>query len=208
MSPAERRLVVLAAAGIVAGTVVALVGPWQLALLAGWNAATIAYLVAVWWEIGPADGDETRRHSTVEDDSRSLRGLIVVAAGVMSLGGAGVGLHKSASVGPTWQQVTLVATAIVTVIASWLSINTDFTLRYAHLFYSDPEGGVDFPGVASPSYADFAYLSFTIGMTYQVSDTGLLTPRFRRVLLKHALLSYLFGAVIIASVINVVAGLL
>lgn len=208
MSPANRRFVLLAAAGIVAGVLVALVGPWQLALLAGWNAATCAYLAAVWRQIIPADGAATRQHSTVEDDSRALRGLIVVAAGVMSLVGAGLALHKSASVDPTWEEVTLIVGAILTVVASWLSVNTDFTLRYAHLFYTEPEGGVDFPGSDTPSYADFAYLSFTIGMTYQVSDTGLLTPRFRRVLLKHALLSYLFGAVIIASVINVVAGLL
>lgn len=208
MSPANRRFVLLAVAGALAGVVVALVGPWQLALLAGWNAATIAYLVAVWSEIGPADGAATRQHSTIDDDSRALRGLIVVAAGLMSLAGAGVALHKSARAEPTWEQVTLVAGAILAVVASWLSVNTDFTLRYAHLYYSEPEGGVDFPGVDAPSYADFAYLSFTIGMTYQVSDTGLLTPTYRRVLLKHALLSYLFGAVIIASVINVVAGLL
>lgn len=208
MTPANRRFVLLAAAGVVAGVVTALVGPWELALLAGWNAATIAYLAAVWREIGAADGAATREHSTVEDDSRALRGLIVVAAAVMSLVGAGVALHKSASATPTWEEVALVVGAILTVVASWLSVNTDFTLRYAHLYYSEPEGGVDFPGVDLPSYADFAYLSFTIGMTYQVSDTGLLTPTFRRVLLKHALLSYLFGAVIIASVINVVAGLL
>ena len=91
-------------------------------------------------------------------------------------------------------------------IVSWLAINVDFTLRYAHLFYSDPVGGVDFNGVDEPDYRDFAYLAFTIGMTYQVSDTNLLTSRFRRVLLSHALLSYLFGVVIIAAVINVSAG--
>ncbi len=91
-------------------------------------------------------------------------------------------------------------------IVSWLAINVDFTLRYAHLFYSDPVGGVDFNGVDEPDYRDFAYLAFTIGMTYQVSDTNLLTSRFRRVLLLHALLSYLFGVVIIAAVINVSAG--
>ncbi len=100
----------------------------------------------------------------------------------------------------------LTIAAVVTVLVSWLAVHTDFTLRYAQLYYSPPVGGVDFDGVEQPDYRDFAYLSFTIGMTYQVSDTGLLTTRFRRVLLAHALLSYLFGVVIIASVINVVAG--
>src|SRR5690606_3251822 len=97
--------------------------------------------------------------------------------------------------------------AVVTVVLSWMSVNTDFTLRYAHLYYSSPEGGVDFAGTTAPDYRDFAYLAFTVGMTYQVSDTALLTPQFRRELLKHALLSYVFGAVIVAAVINAVAGL-
>ena len=88
-----------------------------------------------------------------------------------------------------------------------MAVHTDFTLRYADLYYVPPIGGIDFPGDDRPDYRDFAYLAFTIGMTYQVSDTGLLTKRFRRVLLLHALLSYLFGVVIIAAVINVVAGL-
>ncbi len=68
-------------------------------------------------------------------------------------------------------------------IVSWLAINVDFTLRYAHLYYTDPVGGIDFNGADEPDYRDFAYLAFTIGMTYQVSDTNLLTSRFRRVLL-------------------------
>jgi len=85
-------------------------------------------------------------------------------------------------------------------------VNTVFALRYAHLYYAvPPGGGVDFPD-GPPDYADFAYLSFTIGMTYQVSDTGLQTRKFRRTLLRHALLSYLFGAVIIATSINTLAG--
>ena len=82
-------------------------------------------------------------------------------------------------------------------MVSWLSVNTDYTLRYAHLYYTPPEGGVEFQGSDEPSYADFAYLAFTVGMTYQVADTGLLAPRFRRELLKHSLVSYVFGAVIV-----------
>ncbi|MDQ1394509.1 MAG: hypothetical protein QOF30_3486, partial [Acidimicrobiaceae bacterium] len=53
----------------------------------------------------------------------------------------------------------------------------------------------------------FAYLAFTIGMTYQVSDTNLTSQEIRRTALRHGLLSYLFGTVIIAATINLAAGL-
>ena len=60
----------------------------------------------------------------------------------------------------------------------------------------------------SPDYTDFAYLALTIGMTFQVSDTPLSTRRVRRVALRHALLSYLYGAVIVAIMVNGVGGLI
>jgi uncharacterized membrane protein len=93
------------------------------------------------------------------------------------------------------------------VVVSWLVVNTEFTVRYAHRYFSPPVGGIDFPGADVPDYRDFAYLAFTVGMTYQVSDTALLAPRFRRLLLAHAAAAYVFGVVIVAAVINIVAGI-
>jgi len=75
------------------------------------------------------------------------------------------------------------------------------------LYYSDNTGGINFNQEARPSYPDFAYLAFTIGMTFQVSDTALQIPRVRATALRHSLLAYLFGAIILASTINLVAGL-
>jgi uncharacterized membrane protein len=91
---------------------------------------------------------------------------------------------------------------------AWALVHTIFTLRYARSFYSNPVGGIDFNEDDPPTYLDFAYLALTIGMTFQVSDTNLTTKGIRRVALAHALLSYLFGAVILALVINVVSSLL
>ena len=130
-----------------------------------------------------------------------------MVAATSSLVGAALALHKAGSTDAA-TSAALTATAVTTVVVSWLVVHTDFTLRYAHLYHSAPSGGVDFPGVETPAFHDFAYLAFTVGMTYQVSDTGLLTPRFRRVLLAHAIVSYAFGAVIIAAVINIVAGII
>jgi uncharacterized membrane protein len=92
------------------------------------------------------------------------------------------------------------------VILSWATVHTVFTLRYARLYYA-AGGGIDFNGDRAPTYTDFAYLAFTIGMTYQVSDTSIASKAIRRTALRHAYMSYLFGTVVVAMTINVVAGL-
>jgi uncharacterized membrane protein len=105
-------------------------------------------------------------------------------------------------------QALLTALAVGSVVLSWSVVHTVFTLRYAHLYFSPPLGGIDFNQNPHPRYLDFAYVAFTIGMTYQVSDTDLTTETIRAAALRHALLSFLFGTVILATTINVVAGLL
>ena len=129
----------------------------------------------------------------------------MIGASVVSLVGVGVTLAEASGTSGT-RRVVLTAAAVLTVAASWLLVQTVFTLRYAHAYYTAPIGGIDFNTDAeSPDYHDFAYLSFTIGMTFQVADTDLTTNRVRRLVLRHSLLSYLFGAVILAMTINVAA---
>jgi uncharacterized membrane protein len=86
-------------------------------------------------------------------------------------------------------------------------VHTVFTLRYAELYYADEPGGLDFHGDGEPTYHDFAYLAFTIGMTFQVSDTEVTAREFRKTILRHALLSFVFGATVIATTVNLVASL-
>jgi uncharacterized membrane protein len=97
---------------------------------------------------------------------------------------------------------------VASVALSWTVVQTVFTSHYARLYYSDPVGGIDFNQQAPPRFSDFAYLAFTVGMTFQISDTNLETPTLRAAVLRHALLSYLLGAVILATTINLVSGLL
>ena len=97
--------------------------------------------------------------------------------------------------------------ALVSVFVSWTLVHTLFTLKYARLYYSGTVGGIDFNESEDPQYSDFAYLAFTIGMTFQVSDTDLQTKTIRRTALRHALISFPLGTVIIATSINLVAGL-
>jgi uncharacterized membrane protein len=207
MSPSTRRIAGLAVVGAIVGIAVSFGGPWQLAVLSGWIGGLLVYLAVVWRMISRADGAATEAESTREDDSRAVHGILIVSASLTSLAGAAAALHRAAQLDGGAQPALLTTAAVSTVLLSWLAVHTDFTLRYAHLYYTPPVGGIDFPGAEYPDYRDFAYLAITIGMTYQVSDTGLRAPRFRRVLLAHAVLSYLFGAVIIAAVINIVAGL-
>jgi uncharacterized membrane protein len=87
-------------------------------------------------------------------------------------------------------------------------VHTLYVVRYGDLYYSDPVGGIAFNDDEPPDYHDFAYLAFTIGMTFQVSDTNLSMKKMRRTALRHALLSFLFVGVIGALAINAVASLL
>ena len=131
---------------------------------------------------------------------------MLIAASVASLAGVGMALLKaSEAVGLARAGTT--AVAVVSVAVSWLAVHTVFTLRYAHLYYLG-EGGIDFHDDRAPDYGDFAYVAFTVGMTYQVSDSDLTSKQIRMTALRHALLSYVFGIAVVALTINVVASLL
>jgi uncharacterized membrane protein len=172
----------------------------------GWDSAALVFTVWVWLGIAPMSSSETDSHATREDPGRAATDLIVLIASVASLGAVGsVLVQASAAKGA--QQSALAGLGVASVALSWFTVHTLFTLRYARLYYTGEDGGVNFNQDAPPRYLDFAYLSFTIGMTFQVSDTDLQTPEIRHSALRHGLLSYLFGAVILATTINLIAGL-
>jgi len=148
--------------------------------------------------------DRDARHP--RRSSRSSTDLLVICARVASLAAVGVVLADASSAKGAGAAL-LAGTAIVGVALSWFLIHTLFMLRYALLYYTGPDGGIDFNQDDPARYIDFAYLAFTVGMTFQVSDTDLKTHPIRATALRHALLSYLFGAVILATTINLVAGL-
>lgn len=202
------RVTVCAVAGVVVGAVSAALTVWQQAVLFGWIATTLLLLAWIWLEIGRLDADATRAVASREDASRTASRVVIVLASVASLGAVVLGLHRASSASGALQ-VSLTVTALTTVVLSWLLVHTFFVLRYAHLFYGpQPVGGVTFPGVEAPSYREFAYLGFTVGMTYQVSDTEITDAVMRATVLRHALLSYVFGTAIVASTISVLAGLI
>jgi uncharacterized membrane protein len=201
------RCLVAAALGIAAGLIATMWVSWQAAILVGWDAAAVCYLVWTWVKIGRLDPSETKRHANIEDRSRPIAEAIVLTAGVALLAAVGlVLLLAGQSHGGT--KAYLITIGVVSVALSWATVHTVFMLRYTRTHYQSPGGAVDFNEKDPPAYLDFAYLAFTIGMTFQVSDTNLMTKPIRRIALSHALMSYLFGAVIVALMINVVASLL
>ena len=180
--------------------------PWELAVMAGWIVAAATFVAWTWLTVGRMDAAATRAASRAEDDSRTAARLGLVIACSMSLVAVVATLHRAnRETGALATVMTL--SALAAVVLSWLAIQTQYTLRYADLHYGDSAGGIDFPGDGDPDFRDFAYVAFGLGMTYQVADTDIRSRAIRRTALGHSLLSYLFGAAIIAATINVVAGL-
>ena len=201
------RCAVAGVAGVLAGVVSVVFLVWQVSILLGWDAAALCYLVWTWSIVGGLDAAGTKRHAIIEDRSRRVAEGIVIVAGVALLAAVGlVLLQAGRSHGGT--KAWLIAVGLASVALSWATIHTVFMLRYTRSHYQASGGAVDFNEKDPPAYLDFAYLAFTVGMTFQVSDTNLTTKPVRRIALSHALVSYLFGAVIVALAINVVASLL
>jgi uncharacterized membrane protein len=204
VGPAWVRILVTATVGAGAAIVAAIVGRATSAPAAGWLTAAAVYLAWNWAVIAPMDAEQTAAHATREDPSLAASDLLILAGCVASL--AAVALVLVNAGGGHVQDISALM-AMATVAASWGVTHTVYTLRYAQVYYAGPVGGIDFNQHDRPRYADFAYLAFTIGMTYQVSDTSLLTPQIRAIAFRHALLSFLLGAVVLATIVNLVASL-
>lgn len=200
------RLLAAIGLGLVGAVVTGVVAGWSYAGLVGWDVAALVLVLSTWFKLWPMDGERTARHAVREEPARAITDLLLVGASVASLVGVGFAVVASNKAHGA-ESGLLVMLAATTIVLSWSVVHTTFTLHYARIYYSGPDGGVDFNNDDPPRYSDFAYLAFTIGMTFQVSDTSLTSGDMRRAALRHALLSYLFGVVIIAVMINLLAGL-
>jgi len=204
---AGQRVTVAMLAGAVAGAVVSLATVPSAAVLAGWDVAVVIYLVWVFiavWRLNPGT---TARLAKREDPSSAVAELVVLGAGTAVLVAVGFALVK-ADEATGGMKALMVTLGLLSVVLSWTVVHTVYALRYARAYYSEPVGGIEFNEAEPPTYTDFAYFAFTVGMTFQVADTNITSKAVRRITLHHALLSYLFGAVLLGLVINVVSTLL
>ncbi len=208
-SPAHHsrlRVLVMLVVGLAAALLVGPSGAWAYAPALGWAAASATYLVWVWSVIGRLGPAATAAHARREDPGRLFSDALVLTATVASFAGVALILLDASNEQGGAKDAT-VAMALGSIALSWFLVHTLFTLRYAAIYYRDGTG-VDFNEESQPRYSDFAYLAFTVGMTFQVSDTDLKTNAIRSTVLRQALLSYLLGAIVLATTINLVSGLI
>jgi uncharacterized membrane protein len=203
--PALTRVLIAFAVGILTfSATVGFVG-WEIAVLLGWYGEAMSYLLMVWTEVGGKDAEGTARLATAEDDSRFAADVTLLAAIVISLFVVAFVFIQASREGGG-EGIGVAVMALVSLLLSWAEIHTVYTLRYAHLYYRDG-GGIDFHDEPAPDYMDFAYVAFTVGMTYQVSDTNITSRAIRMSALRHALLSFVFGTGVIATTVNLIGSL-
>lgn len=196
-----RLAATLIAALIVSGAAAGL-GLWGAAGTLGWAAGAAIYSGTVWAQTLRMDAAQTRGHATAENPGRTVADLIIVLASLASIGGVAVLMARSHEASGAAEDFYAVA-GLASIAMSWIAVQTVFALRYAFAYYTaEPNGGVGFNQDAPPTYRDFAYLAFTVGMTFQVSDTTITSSAMRALVLRQALLAYVFGAVILATAIN------
>jgi uncharacterized membrane protein len=204
---ARTRLLISFACGLIAFVPAIVLAPWQVADLIGWSTTAAVFVGSIFFATRHKDSAQTKAMATKEDDSAVAADAILVGASLASLVGVGLALLEASGEQGT-AKTLITALAFVSVVLSWASVHAVFTLRYARLYYSAERGGIDWHANDLPDFGDFAYVALTIGMTFQVSDTDIKSKHIRKPALRHAVLSYLFGVVVVATMINVVASLL
>lgn len=195
---AVTRLAVAVVVGAMVGVGVGLVVDAPVGVLTGIAGMETVFVVAGWLTLWPMDATATRHNTTREDFRPVAEEVLVVAVALCGLVGIVVLLVRGNS------DVTA-AIALAGVFMAWAVLHLMYATRYAHLYYQ-VAGGIDFNSDDPPTYRDFLYFSYNLGMTYQVSDTGVSSTTIRAVVLRHCLLSYVFGTSVLATTINLVAG--
>jgi len=184
--------------------------------MSGWVCFSFVNLVLFWVTMFTAHPKEITRIAKKQDLSRILIFFIILLASLVSLVAMVLLLRKLPNPGERGYYYHI-ALSIASVSCSWFLIHTIFTFRYAHLYYTckkeegidkEHRGGLAFPEDKAPDYLDFAYFSFGIGMTFQVSDVQVTSGIIRRLTLLHALLAFLFNSIVVALIINIIAGLI
>lgn len=179
-------------------------------LMIGWDSFSIFMIVFGWITFFKTTAKQIRAQAKVQDENRVVIFSIVLIATLAGL--IAVILLIITKTEDSSQSELKIPIAIAGMFLSWLLIHTTFTLRYAHIFYGNhrekPEinvGGLEFPKDDKPDYMDFAYFSFNVGMTFQVSDIEVTSKRLRKLVLLHSLISFIYATIMIAITINLIS---
>ncbi|MEV7342087.1 DUF1345 domain-containing protein [Streptomyces sp. NPDC093544] len=197
------RLIGAVVLGAAVGLTVGLSTDVLLGLMAGIAATELFFVVAGWLVLWPMDAAATRRNGRREDFQPLTDEIVVVAVALCGLSAIVLLVLRG---GKADDGQAAAVTALCGVFLAWSALHLMYATRYAYAYYED-DGGIDFNSDQPPSYRDFFYFSYNLGMTYQVSDTDVSSSAIRSMVLRHTLLSYVFGTSILATAINVVVGI-
>jgi uncharacterized membrane protein len=203
------RVAIAAALGVVAWLAVRETIPSLASALVGWDMFSLVLLTLQWTIVFSADARVTRARAGAEDPGRTLVYVIVVVTSAASLLAATVLVREARSLPPDVARL-VAGLCLATVALAWTTTHTAFTFRYARLYYredSEGVGGLELPGKQPPTYFDFAYVAFTIGMCFQVSDVCISSRQMRRAALLHAVMGFGYNSIIMAFVLQLVFGL-
>jgi uncharacterized membrane protein len=197
---------------IAAGIAIALLMPAKpmRGAVIGWDAGVVLYLAQLFVMAARATPQSMSRRAQLEDATRWLFLALMAGAAWFSMF-ALLGLVREAREASGHLSIELTVLAGVTILLSWLFAHTAFAVHYAHEYYADRAtkrpAGVIFPGDGrDPDYWDFLYFSFVVGMTCQVSDVQVASRVWRRLVLAHGVVAFLFNTVVLALSINLLAG--
>ena len=207
-SPGALRVGAAGLAGLGSWVVVGLNTQRAYAPAVAWITTAVVYLAWTWAVTWRMDAPATKQHALFHerDGTRHTAHLIVTIASLASLGGVAYLLWATSGDKP---DLPAGIVGVLSVFASWFTIHTVYMLRYARLYYNAPDPnapGIDYEG-DPPTYTDFAYLAFTVGMCYSLSDNGVNNRKLRKTVLSQAMVSYVLGTIIIAITLNLVGGL-
>ncbi|QIM19098.1 DUF1345 domain-containing protein [Leucobacter coleopterorum] len=192
--------------GVVVGAVTGNVLGLAAGLLAGWAALAIISTTWTLMQVWPMDAAATRDHAILEDPGRRTAQIVAIVGSVASLGAvAAVVVHSRYLSGV--DAYVDAGIAMLSVVSSWVLIQTDYMLRYAKEYYLNDAGGIEFNQKEAPEYSDFVYFSVVLGVSYSVADAVITRNGIRRIVIGQTVLGYLFGAGIIATIISLIAAI-
>ena len=202
-----RRNLVSLGLGVAVGLVVGLAWTWRLMGLITWTVAAVTAMTWVWAGCWNLDHRATKRVAQDEGGARSTDTEVVLAA-IASLAAVAIAMAQAAGRHDAASECSVLL-CVANVVLSWSLINTVYAFKYARVYYfGEPDAeGIDFNQPQPPTYSDFAYMAFTVGMAYAVSETQPTSTSVRRLVLGHAVLSYLFGTGLIAIAVSLVTNL-
>jgi len=177
-----------------------------------WDIFSLTYLVSSWIVLAKRSVPEIRLLAKKDDGSAVFVFLLILISSFASMFAVLFLMvaHKNANN----KDDLYLPVAVAGMLLSWLMVHSIYAFHYAHMYYDDDEKnpykdafGLEFPEKdPEPNYIDFAYFAFVIGCTFQVSDVEISSPKIRRVVLFHGLLSFALNTFVVALTINLIAG--